>query len=104
MLAGRRCQRVLVGEIQTTALVQSAERGVGLRYAVDEYAFNPSRASVKAGTIVTFVNSGMMAHTVSAYDASWSTGPLKLAESGYVRFDELGVYTYHCEDHPWAMG
>ena len=77
--------------------------GVGLRYAVDEHAFNPSRASVKAGTILTFVNSGMMTHTVSAHDASWSTGPLKLAESGYVRFD-VRVYTYHCEDHPWAMG
>ena len=60
--------------------------------------------SVKAGTIVTFVNSGMMTHTVSAHGASWSTGPLKLAESGYVRFDELGVYTYHCEDHPCVMG
>ena len=104
MSAGRRSAGRVVDEIQTTTLVQSAERGVGLRYAVDEHAFNPSRASVKAGTILTFVNSGMMTHTVSAHDASWSTGPLKLAESGYVSFDEPGVYTYHCEDHPWAMG
>ena len=60
-------------EIMTSTLVQSAERGVGLRYAVDEHAFNPSQARVKAGTVITFVNSGMMTHTVTATDKSWST-------------------------------
>jgi plastocyanin len=84
--------------------VQSADRGVGKRYAVDEHAFNPPRARVVAGTTVTFVNNGLMTHTVVAQDGSWSTGPLALAESGHVRFDKAGTYTYACKDHPWAMG
>ena len=91
-------------EIMTSTLVQSAERGVGLRYAVDEHAFSPARVRVKAGTIVTFVNSGDITHTVSAMDATWSTGPLLRAQSGYVRMDRTGTHTYQCEDHPWAMG
>ena len=91
-------------EIMTSTLVRSAERGVGFRYAVDEHAFNPPRARVPVGTTVTFVNSGDITHTVSAQDASWTTGPLRRAQSGYVRMERAGTFTYHCEDHPWAMG
>ena len=91
-------------EIMTSTLVQSAERGVGFRYAVDEHAFNPPRARVKVGTIVTFVNSGDITHTISAMDASWTTGSLLRAQSGYTRMERAGEFTYHCEDHPWAMG
>ncbi len=91
-------------EVMTSALVQSAERGVGFRYAVDEHAFNPPQIRVRAGTVVTFVNSGALTHTITSKDASWTTGTLKEAESGYVRFENAGEFTYECEEHPWAMG
>ena len=102
--AGRRSAGRETSEIMTSTLVRSAERGVGFRYAVDEHAFNPPRARVGAGTIVTFVNSGDITHTITAQDASWTTGPLLRAQSGYVRMERAGTFTYHCEDHPWAMG
>ena len=101
---GRRATGRETNQVQTTTLVQSAERGVGLRYAVDEHAFNPSQIRVAAGTTVTFTNSGRLTHTITAVDGSWAAGQLKMAQSGYVPFDEPGTYTYHCEDHPWAMG
>ena len=91
-------------EIMTSTLVSSAERGVGLRYAVDEHAFSPPQARVRVGTVVTFVNSGDITHTITAQNATWTTGLLKRAESGYVRMEQVGTHTYHCEDHPWAMG
>lgn len=90
--------------IETATLVQSADRGVGRRYAVDEHAFNPTRARAKAGTIVSFVNNGLMTHTVAALDGSWSTGPLTLGETGYIKLDKPGTHTYACKDHPWARG
>ena len=102
--SGRRAATRETNEIMTSTMVQSAERGVGLRYAVDEHAFSPSRARVRVGTTVTFVNSGDMTHAVSATDASWTTGPLLRAQSGYVRMERAGTFTYHCEEHPWAMG
>lgn len=71
---------------------------------MDEHAFNPSQVRVKVGTTVTFVNSGRLTHTVRAQDGSWSTGTLKMAQSGYVTFAEPGTHTFHCADHPWAMG
>ena len=100
---GRRPGRE-TNQVQTTTLVQSAERGVGFRYATDEHAFNPSQIRVASGTFVTFTNSGRLTHTISAVDGSWTAGQVKMAQSAYVPFDEPGTYTYHCEDHPWAMG
>ena len=94
----------VTNQVQTSTLVESAERGVGLRYAVDEHAFNPSQVRASTGTVVTFVNSGRITHTVSAIDGGWTTGPLAMAESGFATFDRPGTHTYHCEEHPWAMG
>jgi alcohol dehydrogenase (cytochrome c) len=91
-------------KIETATLVPSADRGVGSRYAFDEHAFNPVRARVKAGTTVAFINNGVMTHTVTAQDAAWTTGPLTIGETGYVRFDKPGTFTYICKDHPWAIG
>ena len=101
---GSRTPGRATNEVMTSTLVTSAERGVGLRYAVDEHAFNPSQIRVPAGTVVSFVNSGALTHTISSKDASWTTGPLKEAETGYVRFENVGTFTYECEEHPWAMG
>ena len=56
-----------------------------------------------AGTVVTFVNSGRVTHTIAATNGAWTNGPLAMAESGFVAFDEPGTHTYHCEEHPWAM-
>ena len=91
-------------QVQTSTLVPSAKRGVGLRYAVDEHAFNPSQIQVARGTLVTFVNSGRLSHTIAAIDGTWTTGRLVTAQSGYVTFDSPGTTRYHCVDHPWAMG
>jgi quinohemoprotein ethanol dehydrogenase len=91
-------------QIETAVLVQSADRGVGRRYAIDEHAFNPARARVKAGTFVTFMNNGQMTHTVTALDGSWTTGALKSAESQSVKFDKPGTSRYACKEHPWAIG
>jgi plastocyanin len=91
-------------QIETATLVQSADRGVGRRYAVDEHAFNPVRARVKAGTYVTFMNNGQITHTLTAADGSWTTGAMKSAESAYVKFDKAGTFRYSCKEHPWAIG
>jgi alcohol dehydrogenase (cytochrome c) len=90
-------------EIETAALV--TDMGInGKRYAVDEHAFTPSRARVKAGTRVTFINNGTVAHTIVAQDGSWSTGRLTPAQTGSVTLEKVGAYTYRCKEHPFAYG
>jgi quinohemoprotein ethanol dehydrogenase len=92
-------------EIETATLVQSAERGVGRRYAMDDHAFNPLRARVKADTWLTFTNNSIAeTHTITALDGSFTVGPLKVAESTAVKLVKPGTYRYTCKEHPWAVG
>ena len=62
-------------QIETASLQR--DRGfIGTRYFTDDYAFEPYRARVKAGTTVTWRNNSRMVHTIVAQDGSWTTGPL----------------------------
>jgi quinohemoprotein ethanol dehydrogenase len=96
---------IVTEEIETATMMQVSFGGaVGRRYAVDEHAFNPPRARVKAGTRVMFVNNGRVPHALAARDGSWRSGPLPPAKSFYVEFDTPGTYLYSCVEHPWAIG
>ena len=74
----------------------------GARQMTDEYTFGPTRARVKVGTAVTWINNGTMVHTIVARDGSWTTGPLNPIQAGVVKFDKPGTYIYTCKEHPWA--
>ena len=90
-------------EIETAAVV--TDMGInGRRHTVDEHAFTPYRARVKAGTRVTFINNGTVAHTIVAQDGSWSIGRLTPAQAGSVTLAKPGAYAYRCADHPFAYG
>ena len=92
-------------EIETATLIENPSWSVGgRRYDIDEHAFNPVRAEVIAGARVRFVNNGEIAHTVAARDGSWTTEVLEPATWEFVTFDRPGTFTYHCPDHPWAIG
>ena len=102
-------QEEFAGAITDTASIETAALGrdmgiTGAHYITDEYAFNPYRARVKAGTRVTWRNNGTMTHTVVAADGSWTTGPLHPLDIGTVTFDKPGTYTYFCKEHPWVYG
>ena len=89
--------------IETTALAR--DMGLtGSHYLGDEYAFNPYRARVKAGTSVRWRNNGVVDHTIIAVDGSWTTGVLHPLDIGILKFDKPGTYTYICKDHPWVYG
>ena len=95
---------VTTTEIQVATLVQSAERGVGDRWAVDEDTFNPVRARVKANQWISFINNGTIPHTIVAENGAFIVGTLKPGASGSVKLLTPGTYRYACKDHPWAIG
>jgi mono/diheme cytochrome c family protein len=76
----------------------------GQKYRIDEFAFNPYRARVRAGSDVTWVNNGKERHTITALDKSWTTGEIIPGNMVSLTFDKPGAYTYICKDHPWAYG
>ncbi|PWT82861.1 MAG: hypothetical protein C5B57_07950 [Blastocatellia bacterium] len=102
-------EELFSGPITDTAQIETAslqrDRGfIGTRYFTDDYAFEPYRARVKAGTQVTWRNNSRMVHTIVAQDGSWTTGPLSDGAVGGKVFDKAGMYNYICKEHPWAYG
>jgi quinohemoprotein ethanol dehydrogenase len=67
-----------------------------------DFAFTPTRTQVKAGTAVTFSNTGSLAHTATSLDnEGFDTGLLEPGASSTVTFDQPGTYTYVCTPHPF---
>lgn len=76
--------------------------------AIREFRFFPDTLRVARGTTVTWVNCeedfANEPHT-STHDAgSWSSEELSPTEIYSRRFDEAGVYGYHCTPHPFMSG
>lgn len=78
-------------------------RPPGLR--VDDYeTFEPRRARVRAGTRVTWKNTGHAPHTITVRQRTWTTGPIAPGTTGSIQFETPGTYVYTCESHPWQQG
>ena len=73
--------------------------GSGSSVAVVDFAFNPTALSVKAGTTVTWTNTGSTTHTVTADDGSFDSGDLSASGTFSQAFATAGTFTYHCKIH-----
>jgi alcohol dehydrogenase (cytochrome c) len=71
---------------------------------VMEFSYDAARASVAAGSTVTWTNTGSQAHTATASDGSWDTGNIAPGQTAQVEFDTPGTFTYTCSPHPWMLG
>jgi plastocyanin len=68
---------------------------------VMEFSYDVPRASVAAGTTVTWTNTGSQAHTATASDGSFDTGDIAPGSAATFTFSTPGTYTYICTPHPW---
>jgi plastocyanin/cytochrome c5 len=89
-------------EIETLSLEQAPASGH--RYRLNEYAFNPYRARVRAGTSIRFINNGYRSHTIMARDGTWTTGPLAPTQIATITIDKPGSYIYFSREYPWSYG
>jgi predicted lipoprotein with Yx(FWY)xxD motif/plastocyanin len=71
---------------------------------IANFAFNAPSLTVKVGATVTWTNTDSVSHTVTADDASFTSG--KIASGGTFKetFAKAGTYAYHCEIHPSMTG
>ncbi|PSO46086.1 MAG: plastocyanin, partial [Actinobacteria bacterium QS_8_72_14] len=60
----------------------------------------PGALTVPAGTTITWRNSDVAAHTVTADDSTFDSQRIAPDGSFSVTLDQPGTYTYHCEFHP----
>ena len=89
-------------QIETLTLEQIPANG--RRYRLNEYAFNPYRARVRAGSLVTFINNGYLPHTIVGQGGSWTTGTLGPTQVKTVTFERAGSYLYSSKEYPWSYG
>jgi plastocyanin len=62
-------------------------------------SFSPGSLTVKAGTTVTWTNNDNTLHTVTADDASFSSGDMNKGSTFSHTFSTAGTYAYHCNYH-----
>jgi plastocyanin len=80
---------------------------------IQDFSFKPATLTVKAGTTVTWINSGPSAHTVTSdtmvFQSANLSGPTAgdayggggmAGASFQFTFNTPGTYAYHCSLHP----
>ena len=69
---------------------------------IKNYMFGPQTVTIKKGTTVIWTNTDIAKHTVTADDGSGPTSKFfGQGESYSYTFSKAGIYTYHCEPHPY---
>jgi plastocyanin len=71
---------------------------------INNFAFGPQTLTVRAGTIVTWVNDDEEPHTVTASDHSYRSQILNTGGRVSHRYDTPGQYAYFCSLHPHMTG
>lgn len=88
-------------QTQRETATESAEGVAKNEVIIENFAFSPKKITVKSGEAVKWTNKGSVAHTATADDGtSFDTGLLPQGQSGTVKFEKAGTYTYHCTPHP----
>lgn len=71
---------------------------------IQNFAFEPSILTVKAGATVTWVNRDDEPHTATATDKSFNSKTLENGDRFAKAFTAPGTYQYYCALHPKMTG
>lgn len=63
------------------------------------YAFSSAEITVKAGSVITFVNRDNDRHNAVAVGGEFRTPLISQGQSVTIKLDEPGTYEYYCEPH-----
>jgi plastocyanin len=88
------------GSVQTVATGTPGSSEV----KIDNFAFNPSIVTVKAGTQVTWINKDDIPHTVDSTDGKFKSNALDTEDKFQFSFTTPGEYPFFCRMHPKMTG
>ncbi len=88
------------------ALGGTAVRAPGAPAAVTikDFMFAPVTLTVKAGTLVTWVNRDDEPHTIFSDTGLFRSGALDTGGDFHFKFEQPGTYHYLCTIHPHMVG
>ncbi len=81
--------------------------GGGNSITIKNFAFDPPALTVKAGTVVTWVNNDQAPHALASdtgSPAAFLSDTLSPGASFTFTFTRPGTYPYHCSIHPSMKG
>ena len=67
---------------------------------IDNFSFIPGTLTVKAGTMVTWINKDDVPHTVVSTTKKFSSHVLDTDDKYAHTFTDPGTYEYYCSVHP----
>jgi plastocyanin len=91
-------------EVRSDAPKVRQEAAASNAVAIQGFVFDPPTAAVAAGSEVSWTNADPAAHTVTADDGSFDSGPMDPGRTFSATFDQPGSFAYHCEIHPTMKG
>ncbi len=93
-----------LGSMSHSGSMQKNEKIAPKIVQIKGYAFMPVKMKIKKGTSIIWDNFDLAPHTVTIDDASKNGPKSKTFGKGQkfsYKFSEAGVYSYHCEPHPY---
>jgi plastocyanin len=94
-----RCAMLGAGLCASAALF-AAEPARTLAVKMQKEAFVPAKATVAAGTQVTWTNTDTVPHSVTADDKRFDSGAILSGKTFVWTADGAGAVAYHCIFHP----
>jgi plastocyanin len=88
---------------QASAAAPAASATSGKAVTIVDFGFNPGSITVKAGTTVTWTNTGVT-HTVTSNTGLFDSGHLGSGGTFTFTFSKAGTYAYHCAIHSAMKG
>ncbi len=86
------------------ALSAPALQAADLEVKIDQFAFDPQRVTVKAGTTVTWTNEDDVPHTIASSSKLFKSKALDTNDKFSFTFTTPGTYEYFCSLHPHMTG
>src|SRR6185437_702885 len=95
--------RLALAAAVTAALIASPARSEEVSVKIGNFTFAPQQLTVKAGTMVTWINDDDIPHTVVSMPNVRSK-PLDSEDKFSFTFTTPGTYKYFCSLHPHMTG
>lgn len=82
-----------------------ASGATSLKVTISNYEYDPATITVPVGSTVQFTNRDSTPHTVTSKESGvFESGPIDTGETGRIKLEEPGTYTYYCAFHPFMKG
>jgi plastocyanin len=90
----------IAGAAVACVIAPSVAQNNAVSVTIDNFVFEPSRLTIKAGTTVSWTNRDDIPHAVVAKDRTFKSKVMDTGESYSFTFATPGEYTYFCSLHP----